>query len=969
MIGMAGFEDALHPMTQATSLRRLLESDHPAPLGQVLASPFVLSDGNGFELAIPTGARIRLEAERLLVRGRRLRSTIGSLTVDAESVSVNLPRRSRRISLAAHVSIGRRSFEPVPGPHELSDRWGHLQVAALNVNISDESSSIELSEARFCAPLPCPKSQRTDPPAQFYFRRMSSELGVPGEPGRFDFVEGSIRCGAETLLMGTGSFEAIAPGEAAQRFVFFSESLNGTIVGCGVEAFGTTRLEAELDSTGAVSAVSFSNPSTLALSRGSRLLAVTDGSFRLHRQAEGGFVLDVDGLKASLRDDDDSLVLELGRVSLHQHPDDSATLSFTGASFRGQFSGLQLDGIDVMGVELRFDAEGRATRLASTGGNLCIDDGSNQLVGHDLSIEVTLSLSRHFDRIDVRAGLAQFDLDRFGMLTCVGLARFDLEYHRERLIAVELDVEQLTWAQPDSSQLDARNAIGRLEHHDPIRRAVLESGALAWRGASGLEITCFGLGARLESDETLRSVEGAAGLEGMTVQSPSGWIQLDHGTVHSSHTHDRARSQSVLYGSRATVQAGAGVFELHDATIDLHPHDGRTQRMDAQAATLQYVHGSTVTQLERARLVFDRRNDAGAHLQADAQSGAVSTDELEFTLGCDTRFEANFAADGLLDWSADVSAATGEGPWGKLSMGPGHFRGSRCGPRLSSFSARGEVEITTDAGARLSSIDGEVTVVAAQPDQVHWLWGDVRVRSATSECALTAMDVLLGFDSDGELVQAQLLNPGSTLRGSFGTVRSETHAASVLLSDGRIIGASSAIGVMHLNLSCGLQVSLERARSSIVYRSEHEATITIEDGRGLLAGEFGRLTLPGGFRLRARRKAEQVVLDGATPNTWIRQGGDLRAVNALMLRMECDPDGFRHLWARGRARIEHCQHRLELCDGALNIDYQRKHRRLVYRGDRTAVRFLDEPGGVRSSADAGPDALLVCEPDRSAIKL
>lgn len=622
-----------------------------------------------------------------------------------------------------------------------------------------------------------------------------------------------------------------------------------------------------------------------------------------------------------------------------------------------------------MGVELRLDAEGQATRLASTGGNLCVDDGSNQLVGHDLSIEASLSVSHRFDRIDVRAGLAQFDLDRFGMLTSVGLARFDLRYQSEQLVGIELDVEQLTWAQPDSSQLDARNAIGRLEHRDPIRRAVLESGALAWRGSGGLEITSFGLGAQLESDQALRSVAGAAGLEGMTVQTPSGWIQLDHGTIRSAHTHDRARSQSVLYGSRATVQAGAGVFELHDATIDLNPSDGHDQRMNVNAATLQYVHGSTVTQLEDARLVFDRRSDAAARVQADAQSGTVSTDELELTLGCDTRFEANFGADGLIDWSTDVSAAAGTGRWGKLAMGRGHFRGSRCGLRLSSFSARGEVEITTEAGAQLSSIDAEVTVVAAQPDQVHWLRGDVRIRSATADHGLAATDVLLGFDSDGELVQAQLLNPDSTLRGSFGTVRSETHAASVLLSDGRIIAASSAIGVMHLNLSCGLQVSLERARSSIVYRSEHEATITIEDGRGLLIGEFGRLTLPGGFRLRARRQAEQVVLDGATPNTWIEQGGALRAVNALMLRMEYDPDGFRHLWARGRARIEHPCHRLELCDGALNIDYQREHRRLVYRGDRAAVRFLGEPGAALPRAGAGSDALLVCEPDRSATKL
>ncbi|MEL6546385.1 MAG: hypothetical protein AAFQ82_17290, partial [Myxococcota bacterium] len=192
----------------------------------------------------------------------------------------------------------------------------------------------------------------------------------------------------------------------------------------------------------------------------------------------------------------------------------------------------------------------------------------------------------------------------------------------------------------------------------------------------------------------------------------------------------------------------------------------------------------------------------------------------------------------------------------------------------------------------------------------------------------------LDFDDLGHLSRVQLLGTDASIAGAFGTVYAKQGRASALFEHGRLARVASPQGTVALDLNSGLAMDMERASAQLTYDGQ-SPTLTVESGRGLIYAEFGRLTLPEGFEIRADRCEEKTTLSGFTPNAKMDSTPDVLAVNDFSLSAEFDDYGFRCLELNGTTHIDHPQRSIQLTSGLLSV--RRKRQTLVYSGDTSSL--------------------------------
>ncbi|MEO1171343.1 MAG: hypothetical protein AAFX94_04725, partial [Myxococcota bacterium] len=787
-------------------------------------------------------------------------------------------------------------------------------------------------------------------------------------------------------------------------------------------ARGRSTVDVQLAANGEIATLSVSNPATLSLSRDDQHLAVTDGRVSLHHQSDGRTTRAIDALKATIEEGEDTLTVELGRLSLTRSESGAGRTQMTGKAFRGRYKGIEMSGDDV-GLEVTIDSRGVPVAVQSTGRAMTLGDGTTEISSNDASLEASLGPGRRFSRLIHQAGLTELGSAELGTLTLRGHSTLDLSYDGDRVSQVRADAEELSWTQRNGSQLDMRDAAAVLDLDEQAarRRASLETGTLAWRGADGLEVTTFGTGAQVDLSETGKVLETLGGLEGMTVRTRGGIAQVDRGRLVARYDRSGNFQQATVNAGRLSFYANNnGVFDLEDGVLTVGALDDGGSRTHFEAARVQHDRGSENLFLDRAEVVLEQRDDGTATLDADYEAGQLSTARAEFELSPGSELFCEFDGQGLVRVAGDITAASYLDGDERLTLTDGYFDGSFDEGAIASFDADGAITygrvdglsfVTKKAelsaseledggrefivtGLELSASDGKRRFDGAGASEIRFELdrdgtverttlrgerfivqdGDRRVRFDGNEVSFSSdgdvhladgslqiyratelveeiagRDSYLTFADSGHLQSARLLGDESLLAGAFGTIRLLEERVSAEFADGKIQSVNAVGGEAHVALRAGLEFALEQSQSALNYDDEHNPTLSVESGRALLTGEYGRLILPEGFELQACRRGNILELEGSTPNSSL-DDTQVRAVNSFNLKMTLNGIEFSSMSLTGTANLDHPTRRVRLHGGELVIQYNRSDGRLVYRGDSSSLELIHQDVSLKPGA-------------------
>ncbi|MEL6546294.1 MAG: hypothetical protein AAFQ82_16820, partial [Myxococcota bacterium] len=433
------------------------------------------------------------------------------------------------------------------------------------------------------------------------------------------------------LALGTSDLRVLDNDEDELALGFATTRLSGTIAGYDADAQGLSSLEIAVGRDGSLASLSLANPSTVSLTQDQQTLAVTDGRFRLGFDESGAPVVNIDALKASVREGDELLGVELGRLSLLHNDDRSGQMQITGKSLRGTYAGTRLAGDDV-GVEVLMSPVGRAQQIFASGRAISISDPCNTLLAHEASVQVNFDSRQRFCAVHHEAGLSELSTTETGTITLRGRSSLELQNEGSGIRAIEFDSEELTWSQPDGTQLELRDAVGEvaLSLDGSPERALLDSGALAWRGSDGVEVTTFGLGGMIEFTRSSDALETVAGVQGMTIRTQGGVAQVDRGTLKAFYLPNGEFSRAKIDAQRAEYFASfGGTFLVEDGELSIRSKEGGGNETTFDASEVRHQNGADQMALFDTRVTLTQDSSDESCLDAVVGAGSVETREAD----------------------------------------------------------------------------------------------------------------------------------------------------------------------------------------------------------------------------------------------------------------------------------------------------------------------------------------------------
>ncbi|MEM6730109.1 MAG: hypothetical protein AAF658_01055, partial [Myxococcota bacterium] len=630
-------------------------------------------------------------------------------------------------------------------------------------------------------------------------------------------------------------------------------------------------------------------------------------------------------------------------------------------------------------LEVDLDNRGRFTDLTHQTGMTEISSsevGTFTLTGNSgLSLDYDGDYLSRIEADTEQLAFTHADGGQLDLRGAVGVIELDRNSAPSR---AELTTGALSWRGTDGVEISSFGAGGEIEFSP-------DGGILAASaGVEGMTVGTNGgvaqiergtLSARYGEDGSFRSATIAA--ERGTYYTNSGQFQLDRGQLALDARDDG--------GTHATLQFEQVEFERGGETIFLS-HSNVELVQDAEGnAQLDGVFGAASVTTDRGSFTLAPGTTLEADLDANegltafagtVDRGTYRTGDDRITIA-DAEFDGSFSEGELVAFDATGAVAYNrdggisiDTPRAAIALTALEDGGSelivsgddlRATDRGRQFVGEGTTELAfvlNDEGEvqsararadRFSVIDGDLRyafddneVGIAEDGDIHLLNGRAQVFDGGEQVAeLVGTDALIDFDETGRLTRVQLLNENAYLSGDFGTLRAVENAGGATFHEGRLVAIDVTNGAMALDLESGLAIQLERSQANLTYDENFDPTLTISSGRGLLEGDFGRLTLPEGFWLRARQEEGTTLLDGATPNATLERDSGLLAVNSFELAMRLGPEGFEHLSATGSAHFDHPERAARLRNGALSIDYDRASDRLTYRGTADSFSLRD----------------------------
>ncbi|MEM6532175.1 MAG: hypothetical protein AAF654_06100 [Myxococcota bacterium] len=681
------------------------------PSERTLAVPFVYRPPGGSVVFIPAGSKLRCSEDTTTIDsiGVILRSNATLVLAGTSRIIVDPLRLS--VASGTHelfsyaVELGTERETPVSMLSaerlEIADAiemhgLGVFQARAQDIVANVDELLYQSDKMKFgfdpSEPFPVISASRTLQTGSVSTLRTATSPA--GE--RETYVElAELRlCDAEEALeLVDAELRLTDSLDGESRYRLSTRSLRGRLGPYETNARGRSTVDVQLTASGTVSTLSISNPATLTLARDDQTLAITDGKVSLHHRHDGRTTRAIDALKASIRDGDDLLTIELGRLSLTRDETGAGRTQMTGKSFRGRYKGIDMSGDDV-GLQVTIDADGAPSAIQSTGRAMTLSDDWTELIANNASLEVELTSRKRFSRIIHQTGITELSSSELGTLTFRGNSTLDLEYHRARVSGVRADAEELSWTQPNGSQLDMRDATAALDldEHAAPRRATLETGTLAWRGADGFEVATFGAGAQVEFNPSGQVLHTVGGIEGMTVRTRGGIAQVDQGALTARYDEAGNFHEASVDAIHASFYAdNSSVFDVEQGTLTVSRVIDGGSRTLFEAERIQHDRGCENLILDHAQLTLEQRSDGTASIDARYQTGQLSTARAEFELAPGSDLQCDFDTDGLGRLAGDVTAASYLDGDERLTLTEGYFDGSFRDGILASFDAKGAI--------------------------------------------------------------------------------------------------------------------------------------------------------------------------------------------------------------------------------------------------------------------------------------